>query len=243
MTLAEKFGYLNTARHFFSDLFTNLHPNNVLADLIVVSVNDITREFLDQYGIEAVIWDVDGTLMRYYGKAVDDSIKDAFDALTVDKRLKHIILSNSGEERFQELGRIFPEISVLRMYESNPSIVKRKIYQHKETFTLEPKDDNQFYVSYISEDDAKQKNSGVSKEVLGAKTKKLKLLEKYYINLKSDLLKAGGFLNKNNLKDFSKKNKIGKDLGVRGTFADIAQSAAHFFKINNSLKGKSFLEE
>ena len=61
---------------------------------------------------------------------------------------------------------------------------------------------------------------GIPPELIGtgrglkeiAKTKKLKLLEKYYINLKSDLLKAGGFLNKNNLEDFSKKNKIGKDI-------------------------------
>ena len=40
---------------------------------------------------------------------------------------------------------------------------------------------------------------------------------------------------------FYRKNKPGKDLGVRDTFADIAQTAAHFFMINNSLKGKSFL--
>ncbi|MFC2134484.1 phosphopentomutase [Bacteroidota bacterium] len=41
---------------------------------------------------------------------------------------------------------------------------------------------------------------------------------------------------------FNKKRK-GKDLGVRDSFADVAQSAAHFFKINNSLNGKSFLND
>lgn len=39
------------------------------------------------------------------------------------------------------------------------------------------------------------------------------------------------------------KNKIGKNLGVRKTFSDVAQTIAHFFKVNNSLKGISFLND
>lgn len=42
---------------------------------------------------------------------------------------------------------------------------------------------------------------------------------------------------------FYRKNIPGKNLGVRETFADIAQTAANFFRINNSLHGKSFLYE
>jgi len=42
---------------------------------------------------------------------------------------------------------------------------------------------------------------------------------------------------------FYKKNVIGKNLGIRETYADAAQTAAHFFRINNDLKGKSFLYE
>lgn len=38
---------------------------------------------------------------------------------------------------------------------------------------------------------------------------------------------------------FYQKNKKGVDLGTRDTFSDVAQTIAHFFKINNSLKGKS----
>lgn len=38
-----------------------------------------------------------------------------------------------------------------------------------------------------------------------------------------------------------RKNVGGKDLGIRETFSDAAQTIAHFFKINNDLKGKSFL--
>ncbi|MEE9429397.1 MAG: phosphopentomutase [Melioribacteraceae bacterium] len=39
------------------------------------------------------------------------------------------------------------------------------------------------------------------------------------------------------------KNKTSKNLGTRETFSDVAQTVAHFFGLNNTLKGKSFLEE
>lgn len=42
---------------------------------------------------------------------------------------------------------------------------------------------------------------------------------------------------------FYQKNKHGKNLGIRETYADAAQTAAQFFKVNNTLKGKSFLYE
>jgi len=42
---------------------------------------------------------------------------------------------------------------------------------------------------------------------------------------------------------FYRKGKEGKDLGTRDTFADTAKTAAEFFGIDNSLKGKSFLNE
>lgn len=42
---------------------------------------------------------------------------------------------------------------------------------------------------------------------------------------------------------FYRKNKFGKNLGTRGTFSDAGKTVAEFFKIKNSLKGKSFLNE
>jgi phosphopentomutase len=42
---------------------------------------------------------------------------------------------------------------------------------------------------------------------------------------------------------FYRKNKESKDLGTRNTFADAAQTAAHFFKVNNDLLGVSFLND
>ncbi len=42
---------------------------------------------------------------------------------------------------------------------------------------------------------------------------------------------------------FYRKNKPGKDLGTRSTFSDAAKTAGEFFSVENSLKGKSFLED
>ncbi|MCX7875669.1 MAG: phosphopentomutase, partial [Melioribacteraceae bacterium] len=42
---------------------------------------------------------------------------------------------------------------------------------------------------------------------------------------------------------FFNKNRKGKNLGIRNTFADVAQTVAEFFKVNNDLNGISFLNE
>ena len=42
---------------------------------------------------------------------------------------------------------------------------------------------------------------------------------------------------------FYRKGRSGKDLGIRNTFADVAQTIADFFKVTNNLKGTSFLNE
>ncbi|MCF8413707.1 MAG: phosphopentomutase, partial [Melioribacteraceae bacterium] len=39
-----------------------------------------------------------------------------------------------------------------------------------------------------------------------------------------------------------RKNRAGKNLGTCETFSDLAQTIAHFYKVNNDLKGKSFLD-
>ncbi len=40
---------------------------------------------------------------------------------------------------------------------------------------------------------------------------------------------------------YYQKNEEGKNLGTRETFSDIAKTVAEYFKVNNELKGKSFL--
>jgi phosphopentomutase len=42
---------------------------------------------------------------------------------------------------------------------------------------------------------------------------------------------------------FFRKNIIGKNLGIRKTFSDVAQTVADFFRIPNNLEGTSFLNE
>ena len=42
---------------------------------------------------------------------------------------------------------------------------------------------------------------------------------------------------------FFRKDKSGKDLGTRSSFADVGKTVADFFKVDNDLKGKSFLNE
>ncbi len=42
---------------------------------------------------------------------------------------------------------------------------------------------------------------------------------------------------------FYRKERGGKNLGIRNTFADVAQTIAHYFKVNNNLNGTSFLNE
>ena len=42
---------------------------------------------------------------------------------------------------------------------------------------------------------------------------------------------------------FYRKNRIGKNLGTRETFSDIAKTVADFFSVPNNLRGKSFLNE
>ena len=42
---------------------------------------------------------------------------------------------------------------------------------------------------------------------------------------------------------YYRKKQPGINLGVRKTFADVAQTAAHFFNVNNDLNGESFLNE
>ncbi len=42
---------------------------------------------------------------------------------------------------------------------------------------------------------------------------------------------------------FYRKNQKWRNLGIRETFSDVAQTVAHFFSVNNDLNGESFLNE
>lgn len=79
-------------------------------------ISALTADRLMELGVAAAIWDVDGTLMSYHAEEVDPRFHEQIRALFRDSRVRHAILSNCGEERFLMLGRLFPEIPVMRGY-------------------------------------------------------------------------------------------------------------------------------
>ena len=82
------------------------------------SVTDLSPGALRELGIEAVLWDVDGTLMAHHADRVDPALAPAFEALLTAPGLRHAIVSNCQEIRFAELGIIFPGVPVVLGYEA-----------------------------------------------------------------------------------------------------------------------------
>ena len=73
-----------------------------------------------------MIWDVDGTLMAHHNTCVAEEFQSTLARLLERSDVKQVILSNCGETRFAELGRIFPEIPVLKAYtkEGNETVLR-----------------------------------------------------------------------------------------------------------------------
>ena len=82
------------------------------------SVSELSPGDLQELGVEAVLWDVDGTLMAHHADRVDPEVAAAFEALLAAPGLRHAIVSNCQEDRFAELGRIFPGMPILLGYET-----------------------------------------------------------------------------------------------------------------------------
>lgn len=106
--------WLTTARQSLprlGQIVRNMRPTWRFADISKVSADQLV-----ELGIEAALWDVDGTLMSYHGDEIDPCFYEQIRSLFRDSRIRHGILSNCGEERFLMLGRIFPEAPVMRGY-------------------------------------------------------------------------------------------------------------------------------
>lgn len=104
---------LRTAAQFVKNLRVNWARENLMPRAFVDSVCDVSPAFLRGHGIEGIVWDVDNTLMEYHSTKVDSSVRAAYEAL---HSFPQVILSNSDDQRYRELGRIFPETPVLRVY-------------------------------------------------------------------------------------------------------------------------------
>jgi len=100
------------------------------------TVGEINAAFLERNCIRAVLWDVDGTIMSYHGKDVDPEFPH-MRAMFRDGPARHAILSNCDEARFDELGRMFPEVPLLRGYSAPRESVFRYRLREIDTHTQE----------------------------------------------------------------------------------------------------------
>lgn len=88
----------------------NLRPTWHLRPL-----GELNRGFLDRHGIRGLVWDVDGTLMRFHDTRIADEVAP-LTGLLADPALRHAVLSNANEARFRELGTLLPEVPVMKGY-------------------------------------------------------------------------------------------------------------------------------
>ncbi|MDH3733030.1 MAG: HAD hydrolase-like protein [Gemmatimonadota bacterium] len=84
----------------------------------LTSIADIDPDRLAEDGVEAFIWDVDGTLMSHHADRVDPSLAARFDQLLADPRFRHAIVSNCQLPRFAGLGEIFPQLPIVLGFET-----------------------------------------------------------------------------------------------------------------------------
>lgn len=79
--------------------------------------SEIDASFLREHGIRGVLWDVDGTLTHYHGVTLAPEAEPVRFLFEADW-IRHGVVSNSDEVRYMELGRIFPELPILKLYEA-----------------------------------------------------------------------------------------------------------------------------
>ena len=131
---------LATGNSAFSTFFQTLpHLAGVLKHMRptwhMEALAQLDAAFVKEHGIKACIWDIDGTLTGDRRKKIDPRAEPAFRALLAMKGMKHVVLSNAGEERFVELGSIFPELPILRAYKLDGRILKRRRLGAYDTMT------------------------------------------------------------------------------------------------------------
>lgn len=99
------------------------------------SLGAVNDDFLRQHGIRGLIWDVDGTLTGDRKPSLDPRAADDFRRLITTSGLKHVVLSNSSEERFRELGTMFPELPILRAYREKGDVLHRRLQGSNDSWT------------------------------------------------------------------------------------------------------------
>jgi len=108
-------------------LLPQLHPTWHVGSAAAVDAG-----FLEQHGIAAVLWDVDGTIMAYHGTDVAPEFPH-LRVLFQEGPARHAILSNCDERRYGILGEIFPELPILRGYVTHAGMVFRHRLHGRDT--------------------------------------------------------------------------------------------------------------
>lgn len=98
------------------------------------SLAEVTARFLEQHGIRALIWDVDGTLTGDREPALNAQAAQPFTALLGMAGVKHVVLSNASETRFRQLGTMFA-VPILRAYERGAEALYRRIDGTNDSWT------------------------------------------------------------------------------------------------------------
>lgn len=130
-----KSDWLTTTRQALPDflrLARKLRPTFHMDD-----IRGIDHAFIAKNAIEALIWDVDGTLMPHHHDSVAPSLQPTMDKIFELAEIRHAILSNCGEDRLQELGDLFPNIPVIKGYESEGTTVWRTLKDGHEEWATE----------------------------------------------------------------------------------------------------------
>lgn len=101
------------------------------------SLAAVTPEFLRQHGVRGLIWDVDGTLTGDRRAELLAKAEPPLRALLAAEGLAHVVLSNAGEERYLELGRMFPAVPILRAYRRGGEVLYRRLQGKSDSWSHE----------------------------------------------------------------------------------------------------------
>jgi len=130
---ASRNDWLETVRQSVPSAFAvmrRLRPTWELSGLA-----ELDRSFLDRHGIRGLLWDVDGTLTHYHAGELAPESAAVARRLFAEPGLRHGIVSNSDEIRYRELGRIFRDIPILKLYDWNGRRIGRRLESGRDEFT------------------------------------------------------------------------------------------------------------
>ncbi|MEO8634269.1 MAG: HAD hydrolase-like protein [Gemmatimonadales bacterium] len=116
-------------------LFSLLHQMRPTWQLPALQALDAA--FVERHAITGIIWDVDGTLTGDRRPALAPEVEAPFQALRSLSSLRHVVLSNAGEVRYLELGRMFPRMPILRAYTLGEAVLFRRLLNGADTWTSE----------------------------------------------------------------------------------------------------------